>query len=562
MHTFAQKPKAAQPVYSFQKRHVSDKTQSCDRGGPRNFFSNFSQIPLHPKAPINIQAKLVVGPTGDVYEQEADRVSERVMRMPEAQLQRTCDCAGVCPSCQKTEPVRLQKKQAAPGELEESAVPDIVEDVLSFPGKQIDIATRSFMELRFGYDFSRVRVHTDQYAAESARAVHAHAYTVGHNVVFAEGQYVPATLAGQRLLAHELTHVVQQQAAPPTSAPAQSVISTGAKAGPAVQRDTDHKHEPGFGHHPHAPDKAMVKRLDAQAKQDDKILDILVPFINVRGNEFLDQWLMQMISAKSDASVQLKPDDGSKYWIVALLGNLLWAAACFVPGAGVVEGAAKGLDLSFRAGAAARVAGATQEVAQVTGAAVGAVNQAAGMTNLGKTMYATMTAAGSLAGSGIAQRWATDPSGDPSGKDVIATILNGKRKEMGAKLKGMSVDMLAEDMVRNGYDFKRYENGRGNYLGDVEKAVWASLFPSIPFGVLDLFYKGALTSITNALEEFKQQYDKWRDSMQLCAEHYTGYMGEVPHDKEDWPEEIKSGREQPLAYCQRHRPFKPNLHFE
>lgn len=499
-------------------------------------FPDFGQIPLYSRSPLNIQAKLAVGPTGDVYEQEAERVSERVMRMHEPQLQRLCACGGECPSCQKTEPepVRLQKKQAASGELEETSVPDIVEDVLSLPGRQLDTATRSLMESRFGYDFSGVRVHTDRLAAESASAVQAHAYTVGHNVVFAEGKYVPDTAAGQRLLAHELTHVVQQQAAPPASARGHATMLTSAKAAPAVQRDETHKHEPGFGHHPHAADKAMVKRLDAQAKQEDKILDILVPFINLKGNAFLDQWLMQMISAKSDTSVQVKPDDGSQYWVVALLGNLLWAAACFIPGAGVVKGVA----------------------------AVGAADQAAAMTNLGKTMYATMTVGGGLAASGIVQRWAADPSGDPSGKDVIATILNNKRAEMGKKLKGISVDMLAEDMVRNGYDFKRYENGRGKYLDDVEKAVWTNLFPSIPFSDLNSIYKGALNSITKALEDFKQQYGKWKDQTQLCAAQLypPTYVG--PHFPDNRPEAIRTGREQPLAYCQRRHPFKPEIHFE
>ena len=66
------------------------------------------------------------------------------------------------------------------------------------------------MEARFGHDFTRVRVHTDARAANSARAVGAIAYTVGHNVVFGQGRYVPSTSPGDRLLAHELAHVVQQ----------------------------------------------------------------------------------------------------------------------------------------------------------------------------------------------------------------------------------------------------------------------------------------------------------------------------------------------------------------
>jgi Domain of unknown function (DUF4157) len=91
-----------------------------------------------------------------------------------------------------------------------STVPPIVHEVLRSSGQPLDSQTRTFMESRFSHDFSRVRVHSDTRAAESARAVNALAYTVGINTVFANGQYAPQTFAGRRLLAHELTHVIQQ----------------------------------------------------------------------------------------------------------------------------------------------------------------------------------------------------------------------------------------------------------------------------------------------------------------------------------------------------------------
>lgn len=86
----------------------------------------------------------------------------------------------------------------------------IVDEVLRSPGNPLGSTTRVFMEARFGHDFSRVRVRTDARAAESARAVEALAYTVGRDVVFAAGQYAPETSTGQKVLAHELSHVVQQ----------------------------------------------------------------------------------------------------------------------------------------------------------------------------------------------------------------------------------------------------------------------------------------------------------------------------------------------------------------
>jgi len=93
-----------------------------------------------------------------------------------------------------------------------AAAPPIVHEALRSPGQPLDAATRATLEPRLGHDFSHVRVHTDAQAAASARSVNALAYTVGRDVVFDAGQYAPSTPHGQRLLAHELTHVAQQGA--------------------------------------------------------------------------------------------------------------------------------------------------------------------------------------------------------------------------------------------------------------------------------------------------------------------------------------------------------------
>jgi hypothetical protein len=126
-------------------------------------------------------------------------------------LQRKCACGqhtvagGECAECRKK---RLQRKTT--GHTDPETVPPIVHEVLRSPGQSLDAETRAFMEPRFGHDFSRVRVHTGARAVESTRAVNALAYTVGQDVVFGAGQYVLGTSEGKRLLAHELTHTVQQ----------------------------------------------------------------------------------------------------------------------------------------------------------------------------------------------------------------------------------------------------------------------------------------------------------------------------------------------------------------
>jgi hypothetical protein len=90
------------------------------------------------------------------------------------------------------------------------AMPPIVHEVLSSPGQSLDPEIRAFVEPGFGHDFGQVRVHVDERAAESARQVNALAYTVGQDVVFAQGEFQPWTSSGLKLVAHELTHTLQQ----------------------------------------------------------------------------------------------------------------------------------------------------------------------------------------------------------------------------------------------------------------------------------------------------------------------------------------------------------------
>jgi len=154
-----------------------------------------------------LQKKPTISSPGDLYEQEADRIADRVMRRPVPEIRRACACGAACSKCQAK---RLQTKRAASNGMGQTAVPSIVDDVLRSSGQPLDPTTRSFMETRFGYDFGHVRVHTDPKSAASSQSIEALAYTAGRDIVFASGQYSPQTERGKRLLAHELAHVVQQ----------------------------------------------------------------------------------------------------------------------------------------------------------------------------------------------------------------------------------------------------------------------------------------------------------------------------------------------------------------
>lgn len=133
-------------------------------------------------------------------------------------LQRDCGCGGTCADCNSNqnedrEVKRIQRNSTV--ESGPSQVPALVYEVLGSSGQPLDVSTRSFMETRFGHDFKDVRIRTGTKASESAQAVSARAFTVGHDIVFADGQYAPGSEQGRHLLAHELAHTVQQSHASP-----------------------------------------------------------------------------------------------------------------------------------------------------------------------------------------------------------------------------------------------------------------------------------------------------------------------------------------------------------
>jgi hypothetical protein len=178
---------------------------------------DFSRIPGDHTSPVQLQAKLTVNTPADVYEQEANRTAEELMRMPELQHKRASNCGGegplrqVAPPSQAREHVQIQRVQAS--DAGKTSAPPIVEEVIRSPGQPLDEETLRFMESRLDHDFARVRVHTHEQATRSAQELGALAYTVGSHVVFQKSRFTPGTREGKELLAHELVHVVQQGAA-------------------------------------------------------------------------------------------------------------------------------------------------------------------------------------------------------------------------------------------------------------------------------------------------------------------------------------------------------------
>jgi hypothetical protein len=158
-----------------------------------------------------IQAKLTISSPGDPEEQEADQVADQVMRAHAGfPVSAPCTCAEGnenCEDCRQTSPVIQRRADAKNARPSGATVNPVLRRESGHP---LDAATRAFFEPRFDRDFSDVRVHTDSTASESARSIDARAFTIDRSIAFAEGQYSPETSEGQKLLAHELTHTIQQ----------------------------------------------------------------------------------------------------------------------------------------------------------------------------------------------------------------------------------------------------------------------------------------------------------------------------------------------------------------
>lgn len=208
---------------------------------------------------IRIQPKLKVSQPGDAYEQEADRIADAVIAtpvtnpapvtvthtQPKLHARRSCS---TCKGARKDKDEKFQTSNLEIGrkatnnnssslKTSDQITNEINTAIKSDSGKALDPSTRHFMETQFGHDFSTVRIHTDQKAVQSAQLLNAHAYTVGTDIVFDDAQYQPDTTEGKRLLAHELTHVVQQSSAPLQESQPGASYGSAAAASLYVQRD-------------------------------------------------------------------------------------------------------------------------------------------------------------------------------------------------------------------------------------------------------------------------------------------------------------------------------------
>ena len=169
------------------------------------------------RRPAFFQPRLSINPANDIYEQEADAVAEKLVQsksIPRSnsffQPLNISTIQRKCAHCEQEEKEKLQRKEENQNPTETNSEFENYVDGLNNGGTSLPPDSKSFFESRIGYDFSNVKIHTDSVAAKSAQSINALAYTSGNNIVFNQDQFQPGTENGDKLMAHELTHVVQQ----------------------------------------------------------------------------------------------------------------------------------------------------------------------------------------------------------------------------------------------------------------------------------------------------------------------------------------------------------------
>ena len=194
---------------------TSHTSSAMDRGMQGRYIGNQGLIAAKSNRPFPIQAKLKVGRSDDVHEKEADRIADTVMRTPSISKVNTSTISASllqrkCKQCEEDD-INVQRKEiASPSKAKFNNASDSVNAVLKQNGRPLSAGERAFFEPRFARDFSRVRIHDSEHAANAADILNARAFTVGSQIAFGAGQYTPQSERSQRLMAHELTHTIQQ----------------------------------------------------------------------------------------------------------------------------------------------------------------------------------------------------------------------------------------------------------------------------------------------------------------------------------------------------------------
>ena len=339
----ANKKAGATPALVHGLTPVRPSSWLCPIYGPTSVSPkrghDFNEVRVHSSSPPVVQTKLSIGEPGDRYEREADEVASRVMGMP-TPVSGDSSSGKEEGAAQRIERQRRQCGRRIQRDTEEPyAIEDGVAEeekdqealqarewpghtprlwpgiesrigALRSGGRPLPDSLRVFMEPRFGHDFGSVRIHTGNTAVELAASIHARAFALGPDLVFGANQYAPETETGRLLLAHELTHSIQQGHATRLSAPEREIDSQPAGPGSKLHSkpsdEADEIPEPGITDT--ATDFGVVRRVVWSPNTDTG--KKRRPWKNKATNG-------KVLKAKTDAGAPIeiwKPDDGQTYW--------------------------------------------------------------------------------------------------------------------------------------------------------------------------------------------------------------------------------------------------------
>ena len=232
--------------------------RKCACGGSAGFAGECAACRTNKLLGKPLQAKLRITALSDEYELEADRIAEAVMRMPDVPVDHEASNSSPVPL--------VHHRVNGSGTAGAGTAPQLVHDVVTSPGQPLDAAMRDFLEPRFGHNLAHVRVHADGRAHLAAESVQARAFTVGSHIVFGAGEYVPTSIASRQLLAHEVTHAIQQTGGSLSSSTAQrpspvahTIFPT--HRAPVIAR----KASPAFQQQDHIADQSSTAALDQSA---------------------------------------------------------------------------------------------------------------------------------------------------------------------------------------------------------------------------------------------------------------------------------------------------------
>ncbi|WP_145982433.1 DUF4157 domain-containing protein [Rhodococcus sp. MTM3W5.2] len=413
-----------------------------------------------------VQADLDVSAPDDPLEVEADSIADQVVQRARGQDEATEPASGAN-SIQEQIQHRLAEKgigREASGLAHAGARGiDVELDRTRGSGSPLPSKFKRQMENAFAAHFDNVRVHTDERAAALSRQLRAHAFTQGNDIYFDNGEFDPDSQQGTHLLAHELTHTLQQRDDHVQPLPWRSMTWNGVSNGtlPTLVQRQNVVQIPPVVIAADPPNLVQIPPVviasdPKKEKKLQQLSDDAVKRLPEVGKRFVNEWYSATNGALA-ASTEPNIADALPYWWIALAGNLAWAATSLFPSS--------------------------------------------------KAAVVAVSFIGAAVGSGSVEK-STTPAGPPSGKADVGRLLARARDKLEAALQSQVFEAASDIVDQN-----------AEHTEEQDRTLFSKLFAEVPYDRrFEAIYNSTLSAINSNLANFAAQYQAWRDQIQHCAE--------------------------------------------